>query len=145
VVDGHARKEAAIDALLRRLSVIDSRALIARIERRAASDAFVAGFSTLARDRRSRLLATLRGAAWRASQAGGGASQVGGSASQVGGSASQVGGGASQVGDGASQVGGSASQVGGGASQVGGAGTSATALRSEQTIAEPEPPSDTSM
>jgi hypothetical protein len=67
---GHARKEAVLDALLRRLGVADSRALVARIEKRIAGDALVDGFQALAVERRVRLLATLRGAARREAQAG---------------------------------------------------------------------------
>ncbi|HEU4728110.1 MAG TPA: hypothetical protein VFT22_09485 [Kofleriaceae bacterium] len=68
-LEGHARKEAAIDALLRRLGVADSRTLLARIERRAAGDALVAWFHALAEGRRERLLGTLRGAPRREARA----------------------------------------------------------------------------
>lgn len=68
--DGHARKEQEVDALLRRLGVADSRALIARITRRSPHDALAGAFHTLAPDRRERLVATLQGAARREVQAG---------------------------------------------------------------------------
>jgi len=68
--DGYARKEAALDELLRLLSVADSRALVARIEKPHPEDALATGFRGLATERRARLLATLRGAARREAQAG---------------------------------------------------------------------------
>lgn len=67
--DGHARKEAEVDALLQRLSVADSRKLVTRIEKRIASDALVLGFYALSSERRTRLLGTLRGAAKREAMA----------------------------------------------------------------------------
>lgn len=68
--DGYARKEAEVDALLRELSVADSRRLVSRIEKRNPSDALVLGFYALSSERRTRLLATLRGAAKREAMAG---------------------------------------------------------------------------
>jgi hypothetical protein len=68
--DGHARKEQAIDALLRRLGIADSRALVARIAQRSPGDVLASAFHTLTTDRRERLVATLQGAARREVQAG---------------------------------------------------------------------------
>jgi hypothetical protein len=81
--DGNAHKEAAVDALLHRLSVADSRALVARLERRAAGDALVAGWEALTAERRERLLQTLRGAARREVQAGEAARRAAGAALRV--------------------------------------------------------------
>jgi hypothetical protein len=61
-LESEARKEAAVDVLLRRLSVADSRALVARIENQVVGDALVAWFYALANGRRERLLGTLRDA-----------------------------------------------------------------------------------
>lgn len=64
-LEGHARKELAINALFRRLGLTDSRILATRIEKRPCGDALVAAFYALGSERRERLVATLRDATRR--------------------------------------------------------------------------------
>jgi len=69
-LEGHARKELAINALFRRLGLTDSRILATRIEKRPRGDALVAAFYALGSERRERLGATLRDATRREVRAG---------------------------------------------------------------------------
>jgi hypothetical protein len=64
-LEGHARKELAINALFRRLGLTDSRVLATRIDKRPRGDALVAAFYALGSERRERLVATLRDATRR--------------------------------------------------------------------------------